>query len=71
MHKLKLHVAVTSGLSDRGAIYMEHNYYCISCNFIELFSFAKLFGLRSHHEYLLHRLGYTPYAISHTIRQIN
>lgn len=65
MHKLKLHVAVTSG--DRGAICMKQMYYCICCNFIEFFSHSKLFGLRSHHKYFLHRLGYTPYAIRHTI----
>lgn len=42
MHKLKLHVAVTSG--DRGAICMKQMYYCICCNFIEFFSHSKLFG---------------------------
>lgn len=67
MHKLKLHVAVPSCYSCRGAICMKQIYYCISCNFIELFSYAKLFGLRSHHKYLLHCLGYTPHAIRHTL----
>lgn len=58
MHKLKLHVAVTSGYSDRGAIGMKQIYYCTTPNCSGYAVITNIF---------LHRLGYTPYAIRHTI----